>query len=94
VIEYRSAGNQADRLPTLADELIQLQVAVIVTPGLVSALAAKAATTSIPIVFIVGADPVQLGLWLQIDEGIEFSKASGCPHLARRLSSPALECMR
>jgi putative tryptophan/tyrosine transport system substrate-binding protein len=62
VIEYRWAGNQADRLPALAADLVQLRVAVIVTPGLVATLAAKATTTSIPIVFLVGNDPVQLGL--------------------------------
>ena len=62
VIEYRWTGNQADRLPALAAELVQLRVAVIVAAGLPPALAAKAATTSIPIVFGVGADPVQLGL--------------------------------
>jgi putative ABC transport system substrate-binding protein len=62
VIEYRWAGNQVDRLPTLAADLVQLQVTVIVEAGVVPALAAKAATTSTPIVFNVGADPVQLGL--------------------------------
>ena len=62
VIEYRWAGNQADRLAALAADLVQLRVAVIVSPGLVATLAAKAATTSIPIVFLVGNDPVQLGL--------------------------------
>jgi len=62
VIEYRWAGNQADRLPALAADLVQLRVAVIVTAGLVPTLAAKAATNNIPIVFSVGAEPVQLGL--------------------------------
>ena len=62
VIEYRWAGNQADRLPALAADLVQLRAAVIVSPGLVATLAAKAATTSIPIVFLVGNDPVQRGL--------------------------------
>ena len=62
VIEYRWAGNQAERLPALAADLVQLRVAVIVSPGSLPALVAKAATTSIPIVFGVGNDPVQLGL--------------------------------
>src|SRR5436309_13299725 len=60
VIEYRWAGNQADRLPALAADLVQLRAAVIVSPGLVATLAAKAATTSILIVFLDRNDPVQL----------------------------------
>ena len=62
VIEYRWAGNQADRLPELAADLVQLRVAVIAAAGLLPARAAKAATTSIPIVFGVGADPFSSGL--------------------------------
>jgi putative ABC transport system substrate-binding protein len=62
VIEYRWAGNRPDRLAKLVADLVQLQVTVIVAPGLLPALAAKAATTNIPIVFSVGGDPVQLGL--------------------------------
>jgi putative tryptophan/tyrosine transport system substrate-binding protein len=62
VIEYRWAATQADRLPALVVDLVQHRVTVIVAVGLVAALAAKAATTSIPIVFSVAADPVQLGL--------------------------------
>src|SRR5262245_60177503 len=62
VIEYRWAGTQADRLPALAADLVQRRVSLIVAAGLSPTLAAKAATTSIPIVFSVAADPVQLRL--------------------------------
>ena len=62
-IEFRFAYNDNSRLSELAADLVRRRVAVIVTPGSTpSALAAKAATTSIPIVFSVGTDPVEVGL--------------------------------
>ena len=61
-VEYRFAQGNNERLPSLAAELIGLPAAVLVAYGLPVTLAAKEATTTIPIVFTVGFDPVQLGL--------------------------------
>src|SRR5215510_8775807 len=60
--EYRSAENKLDRLPALADELVRLKVNLLFTPGINEALAAKNATSTIPIVFSTTADPVAAGL--------------------------------
>jgi ABC transporter substrate binding protein len=82
IIVYRWADDRTDQLPLLAADLVSRSVAAIITAGVPSSSAAKAATTTIPIIFIVGTDPVQLGLaaapvtrsmqpsrqWVAIDE--------------------------
>ena len=61
-IEHRSEEGQPDRFPALVADLVRRRVAVIVAPSVLAALAAKAATTTIPIVFSTGTDPVASGL--------------------------------
>jgi ABC-type uncharacterized transport system substrate-binding protein len=62
MIEYRSAEGQSDRLPALASDMVRRRVAVIATMANNAAIAAKATTTTIPIVFTIGGDPIKMGL--------------------------------
>jgi putative ABC transport system substrate-binding protein len=90
-IEYRWADNQIDRLPTLAAELVSRRVAVIVTTA-GGPFAAKAATTTIPIVFLVAEDPVRLGLVVSLAR--PGGNLTGINFLNTEVTAKRLELLR